>query len=106
MRDARHLLGLVPAPLEETSFIDIGSGMGRVVILAAQQPFKMVVGVEISGSLHEVARENLAALDPEVVLCRNVRLVLGDAATYRFPRGRLVVYLYNPFRTQVLELDA
>jgi SAM-dependent methyltransferase len=103
VRDVQHLLDRLPLPLEETTFVDVGSGMGRVVMLAAQRPFKMVVGVEISGALHEVARENLKRFDREKIRCRDVRLVCADAAAYRFPRGSLVVYLYNPFRAPVLE---
>ena len=31
-----------------------------------------------------------------------MRLVRSDAATFRFPRGPLVVYLYNPFSSDLL----
>lgn len=103
VREAQQLLECIPAPLQETTFVDVGSGMGRMVMLAARLPFKLVVGLEISGALHEVARENLAHLDPEQLHCRDLRLVRGDAATYRFPCGRLAVYLYNPFRGPVMQ---
>jgi len=102
IREAEELLDAIPLPLESTTFVDIGSGMGRVVLLAARRPFKMVVGVEVSGALHEVARENLKAFDEDGLQCRDVRLVRADAAGYKFPRGRLAVYLYNPFRASVL----
>ena len=101
--EAQRLLDEIPRPLEETTFVDLGSGMGRVVLLAARRPFKMVVGVELSPTLHEVARENLASFDSELLLCTNVRLVRKNAAEYRFPRGSLAVYLYNPFRPPILE---
>ena len=104
IHDAQRLLDAIPPPLEETTFIDVGSGMGRVVLMAARRPFKMVVGVEISPTLHEVARENLERFREEHELrCRDVRLIRADAADYRFPRGNLVVYMYNPFRAPVLE---
>lgn len=103
VREAEALLDRIPPPLEETTFVDVGSGMGRVVMLAARHPFKAVVGVEISPTLHEVARENLAAFDKKQMRCRDVRLIRTDAAGYRFPRGRLAVYLYNPFRAPVME---
>jgi SAM-dependent methyltransferase len=102
IREAEELLDAIPPPLESTTFVDIGSGMGRVVLLAARRPFKMVAGVEISGALHEVARENLESFDDDARQCRDVRLVRADAAGYKFPRGRLAVYLYNPFRASVL----
>jgi hypothetical protein len=31
-----------------------------------------------------------------------VRLVRADAASYVLPRGTLALYLYNPFRSEVL----
>ena len=102
IREAEALLDAIPQPLESTTFVDVGSGMGRVLLLAAQRPFKMVAGVEISPTLHEVARENVAHFDQNALQCRDIRLVRGDAAEYKFPRGTLAVYLYNPFRANIL----
>ena len=77
--------------------------MGRVVMLAARRPFRAVVGVEISPALVEIARENLATARDRRRVARDVRIVRADAAAYAFPRGDLVVYLYNPFAAPVLE---
>jgi hypothetical protein len=44
------------------NFIDLGSGMGRVVLMAAELPFARVVGVEFSQKLHEIAKDNLARI--------------------------------------------
>jgi len=96
------LLAHVPFPLEGATFVDAGAGMGRAVLLAARKPFRQVVGVEISRALHEIARDNLAQVDRSKLRCRDVRLVCADALTYRFPRGPLVVYLFNPFDASVL----
>jgi len=103
VREAERLLDAVPVPLDGTTFVDVGSGMGRVVLLAARRPFKTVVGVEVSGALHEIARENVARFERDELRCRDVRLVRKDAAEYKFPRGKLALYLYNPFRGPVLE---
>ena len=40
--------------------IDIGAGMGRAVLLAAEMPFRLVVGVELNPTLAQIARRNLA----------------------------------------------
>lgn len=101
--EAQRLLDEIPPPLESTTFIDLGSGMGRVVLLAARRPFKTVVGVELSPTLHEVARDNFARYGGEDLSCQDVRFVRADAAEYRFPRGNLAVYLYNPFRAPVFK---
>jgi SAM-dependent methyltransferase len=100
--DFAPLLAHVPFALERATFVDLGSGMGRGIFLAARYPFKTVVGVEFSRALHEVAKDNLARIDPATLLCRDVRIICADAATYKFPRGPLVVYLYNPFDATVL----
>jgi SAM-dependent methyltransferase len=108
VQDAQRLLDASPLAPERSTFVDVGSGMGRVVLLASQRPFRQIVGVEISPALHEIARENRARFPAADVHCKDVRLVRADAASFTFPRGDLVVYLYNPFRSEVFEpmLDA
>jgi SAM-dependent methyltransferase len=100
--DFEPLLDLVPIALEGTTFVDLGAGMGRALLLGARRPFRQVIGVEISPALCEIARENLARAPREDLRCRDVRIVRADAAGYRFPRGDLVVYLFNPFDGAVL----
>ncbi len=86
---------------ERTTLVDLGSGMGRVVLRAAARPFRQIIGVEISPALHEVAKENRRAYRGPLA-CTDLRLVRADAAAFAFPRGDLAVYLYNPFRADVL----
>ncbi len=100
---AEALLDASPLPPERATFVDVGAGMGRVVLLAARRPFRAVIGVDISPALVEIARENLAtARDPQRV-ARDVKIVRADAAEYAFPRGDLVIFMYNPFRGPVLD---
>jgi len=47
-----------------TTFLDLGAGKGRMLILALPLGFKRIVGVEIAPSLVEIAQHNLAALSP------------------------------------------
>lgn len=47
-------------PVERTAFLDIGAGKGRAMLLAAEMPFRRVVGVELHPGLAATARENLA----------------------------------------------
>jgi SAM-dependent methyltransferase len=100
---ADALLDASPLRPQTTTFVDLGAGMGRVVLLAARREFRAVIGVEISPALVEIARENLAtARDPQRV-ARDVKIVRADAAEYTLPHGDLVVYMYNPFRGPVLD---
>jgi SAM-dependent methyltransferase len=89
-----------PAELRAAAtFVDLGSGKGRVVFLAAMQAFREAVGVELSPVLHQVAERNLARIRP--ALRSPVRLELGDAAEFTVPAGPIVIYLYHPFREAI-----
>jgi len=101
--EAELLLDALPLPPERTTFVDLGSGMGRVVLLAAERPYRQVIGVEISPALHEVAKENRDRYPRSRLASKDVRLVRADAATFAFPRGDLAIYLYNPFRAPILD---
>jgi SAM-dependent methyltransferase len=99
--DIDRLLDAVPLAPHRTTLVDIGSGMGRVVLHAARRPYRQIIGVEISAALHEVAKDNRSSYRGELA-CRDIRLVRADAAAFTLPRGDLVVYLYNPFRAEIL----
>jgi len=100
---AEALLDASPLAPGRATFVDLGAGMGRVVMLAARRPFRAVIGVEISPALVEIARENLATVRDPLRIARDVKIVGADAASYAFPRGDLVIFMYNPFRAPVLE---
>lgn len=104
VRDFEALMKLVPADFTfaDATFVDIGSGMGRVLMLASHHPFRQICGVEISPALHEIARENLRAYADPRQICRDIRLVRADAAAAALPPGNLVLYLYNPFQGRIL----
>lgn len=103
LADFDALMAANPIAVNTATFIDIGSGMGRVVLLAARKAFKQIIGVEFSGALHEIARENLRTYAGRPLNCRDVRLVHADAADFAFPSGNLVVFMYNPFTAPVLK---
>jgi len=89
-------------PVEEYAFVDVGCGKGRALLLASELPFREVVGVELNGALAGVAERN-AARWRELGRTRcEVRVVRGDATEMELPRAPLLVYLYNPFRAEVL----
>jgi hypothetical protein len=47
------------AGLQDFTFIDLGSGKGRVLLMAAAYGFKRIIGVEFMPELHRVAEENI-----------------------------------------------
>jgi SAM-dependent methyltransferase len=87
---------------EDFTFIDFGSGKGRALLLAAEFPFRKIVGVELAPTLHEAARENLRVCKKERLKCHDIELVCLDAAAYPIPDGPAVFYFYNPFVREVM----
>lgn len=83
-------------------FLDFGSGMGRVLILASMYPFKRVIGVEINPELSNVARNNFLNLKSETK-CKDISIVTSDASLYSIPNDVTVIYFNNPFKGEVLE---
>jgi SAM-dependent methyltransferase len=90
------------APVRDFTFIDIGAGMGRAVLLAAEMPFHRVAGVELNPTLARIARRNLQhwrALDR---VHAPARIHCGDAVDFPFPAGPCLLFLFNPFSKPVL----
>jgi 16S rRNA G966 N2-methylase RsmD len=79
------------------TFIDLGSGKGRCLIIAARLGFRSVVGVEFARELSEIAQSNLKKVGLKAALALHM-----DATDYVFPPGPMLVYMYNPFQTQVM----
>ena len=88
-------MAALPVRHEDYAFIDLGSGKGRALLLAAAFPFRRLIGVEFAQELHEIARENLNGRS-------SVELYCMDATEYGFPDGPLIVFLYNPFGPEVM----
>jgi len=90
------------APLDAYTFIDLGAGMGRAVLLAAQYRFRSVIGVELHPTLARIGKRNLALWKAADRARAPMRLVLGDAEEFELPAGPCVVFLFNPFGAPVL----
>jgi CelD/BcsL family acetyltransferase involved in cellulose biosynthesis len=84
------------------TFVDLGSGKGRVLMLAALRPFRRVIGVEISQRLHEAAVGNVAAFSARYRGTAPIECLCADASKYELPEGDLAVFLYNPFDAALL----
>jgi SAM-dependent methyltransferase len=99
VKEALRHVRFVPG---KDSFLDYGSGMGRVVILAATYPFRRSIGVEFCAEFNEVARRNAERAKPRLA-CQNVELITADARDYAVPSDVTVIFLYSPFEADVLE---
>jgi len=98
VKELRAMLAALPDDaIAASTFVDVGAGMGRAMMIASEYPFKRILGIELSPALAQIARENLARARDLATRCRDVRLVRGDARRRTFPAGNLVVFLFNPF---------
>jgi SAM-dependent methyltransferase len=83
--------------LQTFTFIDIGCGKGRTLLVASDLGFEKVIGIEFVPEFVEIARTNLAKRQTD-----NAAVLHLDAAEFHFPNSNMVVYLYNPFTQEVL----
>jgi hypothetical protein len=95
------------AGFQDFTFIDLGCGKGRVLLMASDYPFKGIIGVEFMPELVIAAQKNIASYSSDEQQCRQIEAVCMDARDFQFPAEPLVVYLFNPFSeatfAQVLE---
>lgn len=84
---------------EQFTFVDIGCGKGRALLVASQFPFGRLLGLEIASELCDIARTNIARRHDWAA---RISIVEQDAAAFTFPEGPLVLYLYDPFRAPQL----
>jgi SAM-dependent methyltransferase len=88
--------------LSEYTFIDVGSGKGRMLFVAAEYPFRKVAGVEFSKDLHEQALTNIGTYKHRRQRCGDIESILANAATFEFPDEKLVIYMFNPFGPEIM----
>lgn len=86
------------------TFIDFGSGRGRVLLAAAGRPFRAVRGVEFSEQLHRDATANIEKYPADQLKCTDIASICADAAKFDIPDGNCVLYFYNPFGPELLEI--
>jgi SAM-dependent methyltransferase len=78
------------------TFLDLGCGKGRPLMIAAMLGFRRVLGVDFCPELCVIARKNLqmARLAGDVLY--------ADVCEIQIPDGAVVIYLYNPFGPKVM----
>jgi SAM-dependent methyltransferase len=89
-------------PVDRLTFVDLGSGKGRTLLMASEYPFRRIIGVDILAELNEIAQRNIARYRSEKQKCFNIESKAGDARAFEFPCEALMLYLFNPFPEYVL----
>ena len=101
-RTVRALLEQLDPHVGSSTFVDFGSGKGRVLLIASQFNFRRVIGVEFDEKLHRTALENIRNFRGRRC-CTDVTSVLGRAEEFVMPPGDLVLYFFHPFEAAILE---
>ncbi|WP_051683874.1 class I SAM-dependent methyltransferase [Blastococcus sp. URHD0036] len=108
LRPLRDLVRTIPLSPATTSFVDLGAGRGRAVLLAAELGFATVLGVELDDRLAHEGQQNIGRWRHSRVGAgresQDVRIMHGDAARASLPDGPLVVAMFNPFGATTLRL--
>jgi SAM-dependent methyltransferase len=100
-RVTRWMLDNVGIDHRRFTFVDLGCGKGRVLLIASEHPFQKVVGVEISPELTAIARRNVERYQPASRRCRDVIVENADATRFDFPDTNLLIHLYHPFEPAI-----
>ena len=80
------------------TFVDLGSGKGRCLLMAADYPFAAITGIEFAEEMHAVSLRNIDKFgDPRLTN------QLGDAEQFAYPTTDLVVFMNNPFDRPLVE---
>jgi SAM-dependent methyltransferase len=82
---------------QDLTFIDLGSGKGRTLLMASDYPFRRIVGVELLPTLNQAAQENLNKYHSESQKCFAIESICADATEFRFPAEPTLLFLFNPF---------
>jgi SAM-dependent methyltransferase len=99
----RETLPSSAARVEAYTFVDVGAGKGRALLLAAELPFRKVIGVELNNDLARIAQGNVTLWSRVARSRATIRILRKDAAEFRWPWAPLLVYLNNPFECSLVE---
>jgi len=86
------------------TFIDIGCGKGRTLMIASNTSFKKIVGVELNPQLAGIARQNLATWQTVEHACNDITVLNADALEFPLPSSSALFFLFHPFDGAVMQL--
>jgi SAM-dependent methyltransferase len=77
-------------------FLDIGSGKGRAMCIAAHYGFKKVTGIDFSKELCDAAKDNLA-ITQQRIPALSYEIINNDAFYFKIPADVDCIFFFNPF---------
>jgi len=107
----REMMNTLAIDFSQFTFVDIGSGKGRALLLASEYPFRRIVGIELLPELNRIAQENIRTFSSARGFGLPAESICGDATEFDFPAEPLTVYFFHPlseagFRQVMANLQA
>ena len=84
------------------TFVDIGCGKGRPMIVASEYPFALALGYDISADLVRIANANAVVMARHFPQRPPIRALHANVSDLQVPSGKAVVFLYNPFGAELM----
>ena len=104
LRMGRMILASLPIQdFSKYTFVDFGSGKGRMLLIAAEYPFRKIVGVEFATELHATASQNIKTYRNPRRKCLDLVSLNMDALSFPVPATDCVIYFHFPFRRPVMQ---
>lgn len=88
---------------ENHTFIDLGCGKGRALIVASEFPFRSILGVELSPTLAAIARTNIAKVASRFPFRSRAMITVGNVTEFPLPPGKLAVFNYHAFGPEIVK---
>jgi hypothetical protein len=87
---------------QQFTFVDIGAGKGKAIMLASTFPFKKIIGVEFSEDLYIISKKNLLCFPKKESKCGSIEILCMDALEFDLPNVPLIICVNNPFVRQLM----
>lgn len=98
-----EIMAQIKVDFSNFSFVDFGSGKGRVLLLASKFPFKKIIGLEASPELCQYAQNNVDRFRANDQRCKNITSVCINVQDFQIPQSDTILYFYNPFDGYILK---
>ncbi|HEX2745451.1 MAG TPA: hypothetical protein VHN16_13750 [Streptosporangiaceae bacterium] len=90
----RALKDLTPGPTDV--FVDLGSGKGKVLLIAGRFPYRRAIGVEIDEGLSRYSQRNVQRAGSRL-RAQLVEIVNASVLDWAIPDEVSVIFMFNPF---------
>ena len=97
-RDFLRVIGVDP---RRFTFVDFGSGKGKMLFLAALCGFAKIIGVEYAPGLYARAIDNIRIFKENFECTVDISQVHADARAFELPQDPLVIIMFNPFGAEI-----